>query len=296
MKAHVADYATRVCCVRIEPANDAPVVRLSGYPHELAMSNGAVYQTELGYEFSGYSSTSDFAASSFDLEGILQQGAISRADLFSGIYDNARVKFFATSWAAPVEDEEPCGQLFFGKVDTTDERYSVQLMSMEDVLSQSVGRTHTPTCGWTLFDQTLDGRIIATDRSRCTGPRAAPDGPSFASYLVTGTITSVTSQSIVTDTARTEAADWFGYGNIRFITGPNAGLAPMQIKSFASGVIELIESFFYLPAVGDQYEMIPGCRKRMAEDCVGKFGNGRNFGGKPHVPSPSQYQQVGRGA
>jgi hypothetical protein len=61
-------------------------------------------------------------------------------------------------------------------------------------------------------------------------------------------------------------------------------------------VIQVQEAFFYLPEVGDQYEMIPGCRKRFGDDCVTKWANGRNFGGHPHVPAPSQYGQVGRGA
>lgn len=295
MKAHVADYATRVYCARIVPAGNHPVIRLAGYPVPLAMSNGEVYQVESGYEFSGQSETSDLASSSVDLEGILQMGAVTQDDLASGVYDNARVYAFATSWANPIEDEEPLALYFFGKVELVDEKFSVQLMGLKDPLSQNVGRTYSPSCPWTLFDQSIDGRIIASTRSRCTGPRANPDGPAIADYLVSGTLTGVTSQTVFTDTARAEADDWFGYGEIMFTSGPNAGLKPSQIKSFAGGVITLHEALFYAPSVGDAYQMIPGCRKR-GTDCKNKFGNKINFGGQEHVPSPSQYAQVGRGA
>lgn len=295
MKSHVADWQTRVYCVRIEPANDSPIVRLAGYPVDLAMSNGEVYLTESGYEFSGIDSTSSFASSSVNLDGILQQGAISRDDLMAGKYDNARVYLFATSWDAPVEDEEPVAMMFFGKIDLADERYSVQLMGAIDVLSQSVGHTYSPSCQYTLFDETLDGRILLPSQSRCSGPRSSPDGPVLADHKVTGTLTSVTDQYIFRDSARTEPADWFGYGAIRFTTGPNAGLKPLEIKSYAlNGTIVLHEAMFYLPEVGDQYEMIPGCRKRFAEDCVGKWSNGKNNGSHPHVPVPSVANQVGR--
>lgn len=295
MKAHVADWQTRVYCVRIEPANDAPVVRLAGYPVDLVMSNGEVYLTEQGYEFSGYGASSTFASSSVDLKGILQQGAIARDDLMSGVYDNARVKLFATSWADPIEDEEPIGECFWGKVDTTDDQYTTQLMGKVDVLSQSTGRSYSPTCQWTFLDQTLDGHVLPAAQSRCIGPRSAPDGPSFAALKVTGTLTSVTDQYMFADSARVEAPDYFGAGAIRFTTGPNAGLKPIAIKAFtAGGVFLLQEALFYPPGVGDEYEAIPGCRKRFGDDCVAKWANGINFGGHPHVPAPSQYGQIGR--
>ncbi len=296
MKAHVADWKTRVYCVRIEPANDSPVIRLAGYPVDLNMSNGQVYRTEGCYEFSGLGATSDLTADSIDLSGVLSAGMVTREALNSGIYDNARVKLFATSFAAPVEDEEPLSEFFFGKVTPVDETYSVELMGKIDVLSQSVGRQFSATCPWTLFDETVDGEVKLPSASRCTGPRSAPDGPSIDDFRVTGTITSVTDQYVVTDTARLEADDWFGEGGIRFITGANAGLKGKEIKSFAAGRIEVHEAFFHLPQVGDQYEMIPGCRHRFKEDCIGKWDNAINFGGQPDVPSPSEYSQVGRGA
>ena len=295
MKTHVADWQTRIFCVRIEPANDSPVVRLAGYPVELTMSNGEVYQTESGYEFSGYDATSTFASSSVDLSGILQAGAVSRDDLASGVYDNARVYLFATSWTAPIEDEEPLALMFWGKVDFSDDRYTVQLMSAIDVLSQSTGRTYAPSCPWTLFDETLDGHVLPWTQSKCTGSRSAQDGPLIGDFKVAGTLTGVTDQYRFSDSARTEPSDWFAYGSIRFTTGPNAGLKPIQIKSYAAGVIELHEAAFYLPAAGDSYEMIPGCRKD-ASACKDKWSNKINFGGQDHVPAPSQYSQIGRGA
>ncbi|MNO31440.1 hypothetical protein D3C76_214140 [compost metagenome] len=294
MKAHVADWRARSYCLRIVPES-GPVVRLTDQPTDLVMSNGQVYASEAGYEFSGYGSTSSMSPSSIDLTGILDHG-VSRDQLASGVYDNARVYLFATSWAAPVEDEEALALLILGKTTLYDDRYTAQLMSLVDALNQTVGRQYTAQCPWTLFDQTLDGVIIASTRSRCTGPRVAPDGPNINAYKVTGTVTAVTDLYQFQDSARAEVDDWFTNGAVMFITGANAGLKPKEIKDYtAGGQVIVYEAFHYPIQVGDQYVMIPGCRKRRDEDCVAKYANGANFGGQPDVPAPSQYGQIGRG-
>lgn len=294
MKPHVADWRTRIHCIRIEPV-DGRVLRFAEYPAPIVMSNGETYITENGYEFSGLGSENSMAAASVDLEGILSTGAITRADLTSGVYDNARVYLFATSWATPVEDEEPLALLFWGKTTITEDRsYKAELMGLIDVLSQETSRSYGNMCAYTLFDQSLDGAMISPKRSRCSGPPSAPDGPLLEPHKVTSTATSIGSQYVVHDAVRTEPDDYFGNGAIRFITGHNAGLKPLEIKSYSAGRIEVHEAFSYLPEIGDQYEMIPGCRKRLEEDCVGKWSNAKNFGAFPDIPTPSQYSQVGR--
>ncbi|NMZ77469.1 DUF2163 domain-containing protein [Pseudomonas nitroreducens] len=295
MKSHVADWKTRVYCARIE-AENGTVVRLAAYPLDLVMSNSAVYATESGYEFSGMDATDSMSPSSVDLTGILNHG-ISREQLATGVFDNARCYVFATSWKAPVEDEEPLGVLTLGKTTLTDDAYKAEMMSIVDALNQSVGSVFSAQCPYTLFDQTLDGRIIASTRSRCTGPRSAPDGPNINTYKVSGTVTGVTNQYTFTDTARTEANDWFAAGQVMFVTGANAGLKPLQVKqSTSAGVITTHEPWPHAIAPTDQYVMIPGCRKRRTEDCVAKYGNGKNFGGQPDMPTASQSGSIGRGA
>ncbi|MDU4248999.1 DUF2163 domain-containing protein [Pseudomonas sp.] len=294
MKPHVADWKTRVYCARIV-AVDGTTVFLTEYPVDLTMSNGNVYATESGYEFSGLDTTDDMSPSSVDLNGILNQG-ITRDQLASGVFDNARFYLFATSWANPVEDEEPVGLLIFGKTTLQDSSYKTEMMSLSDALKQSTGSKTSAQCQNILFDQTIDGSIIASDRSSCTGPRSSPDGPALSSFKVSGTVTAVTNQYQFQDSARPEAADWFSSGQVRFITGPNAAVKPIQVKqSQPGGQIICYEPFFYPISVGDQYEMIPGCRKRLMEDCVAKFGNAINFRGQPHMPTSSQSGAVGRG-
>jgi hypothetical protein len=294
MKTHVADWQTRIYCIRIETQNGL-YLRYADYPDEVTMSNGTVYRTQNGYEFSGLTNENSMSANSIDLNGILASGAITRADIDSGVYDNARVYLFATSWASPIENEEPLSLLFWGKTTINDDRsYKAELMGLIDVLSQEPSRSYGNMCSYTLFDRNLDGSPVSSRRSRCSGPRAAPDGPNFDLYKIASSVTSVESQYVVYDSFRYEPDDFYGNGAIRFISGKNAGLKPLEIKSYAGGRIEVHEAFSYLPDVNDLYEMIPGCRKRLTEDCVGKWSNGTNFGGFDDIPAPSQYSQVGR--
>lgn len=297
MKPTLADPQTLVICVRIE-ARGGQVLRFISYPHDLAMSNGNLYRSDLGYEPTAFSVTNGPAPPVLDLSGVFDAFGISRDELISGVWNSAKAYVFATSWANPVEDEEPIGKFVLGKVRIQDERYVVEKMGLIDALNQDEGRTHGPLCPWTLFDETLDGDVLPYHRSRCTGPRSNPDGPLLANYKVTGTVTHVTSNQVWRDENRAEAAGYFNRGSVRWLTGNNAGLRSQEIKAHAAdGTITQFLPTYYPVQVGDQYEMIPGCDKRKTGgDCVGKFSNAINFGGFEEVPTSSAYYQRGTGA
>jgi len=279
MKTTVADYRTRVECLRIVPVTGSQIY-LTDHPRDLLMS-GHTYLSTAGYEFTGYSATAGFSPATIDTSGIAGASGVSRAAVASGLFDGARCYVFATSWANPVEDEEPivCG--VFGKTELMDDRYHISGVSLIDALNQTVGQTYGAQCPKT---------FCGTEYAGC--------GVSLAANTVTGTLTGVTSASVFTSAARTEAADTFGAGTILFTSGPNAGLKALEIKSFAGGVITTYEPAYYLPAVGNSYSMVRGCRKRIS-DCQARwngtstFSNILNFGGFPWIPAGSTYAQVG---
>ena len=274
MKSTVADHRYRVLCLRIVPTAGSPIY-LTDHPRDLAMI-GHTYLSTAGYEFTGYAATSGFSPASIDIEGIAGASGVTRAAVGSGLFDGARCYVFATSWAAPVEDQEPVVAGIFGSATLLDHRFQIGGVSLVDVLNQSVGQTYGAQC-----PKAFGG----TEYAGC--------GVSLAANTVTGTLTSVTSASVFTDSARSEPADTFGAGTIQFISGPNAGLKALEIKSFAAGVITTFEPFYYLPVVGDAYTMVRGCRKRLS-DCQA-YSNVVNFGGFPYIPTGSTYSQVGQG-
>lgn len=278
MKSVVADYRYRVVCLRIVPIyGAATVLRLTEHPRDLTMANGQVYRSDAGYEFTGISAGSGGAAAVIDLDGVIAATGVRREDVASGVYDNARVYLFATSWRAPVENEEPLAFGFLGKTVIRDDRYGAEIMSAQDVLSQAVGETHAPNCQKKFGGQEFGG---------C--------GVDLGPLTVTGTLTAVTSASSFTDSARAEAADTFTAGLIEFTSGANAGLKAQEIQAHATGgVISLFEAFPYPPAIGDAYSLVPGCRKRKV-DCQA-HGNILRFGGKSFVPTGKTYAKIGTG-
>lgn len=278
MKSVVADYQTRVICLRIVPVSGA-TVRLTHYPVDLTMGNGQVYTSFKGYDFSGFESVTSMAPGAIDLQGILGVGGISREAIASGVYDNARCYLFATSWAAPVEDEEELTASIFGKATLIDDRFIIEEMALIDALNQSVGNTYTATCQKTFGNTT--GPLI-TRCNKALGP-----------LTVTGTLTGVTSRLICRDSTRAEASDYFAYGLLSFTSGANAGLKPLQVKRHeADGTLELFEAMPYPMTIGDTYSLIPGCRKRL-EDCRDKWANVTNFGGFTRIPTNNQAGQWG---
>jgi uncharacterized phage protein (TIGR02218 family) len=281
MKSVVADYRYRILCLRIVPVTGSPIY-LTDHPRDLVMS-GHTYLSTAGYQFTGQSATAGFSPASVDIEGIAGASGLSRAAVGSGLFDGARCYVFATSWAAPVEDQEPVVAGLFGKATLLDHRFQIGGVSLIDALNQTVGQTYGAQCPKT---------FCGTEYAGC--------GVSLAANTVTGTLTSVTSASVFTASARTEAADTFGAGTIKFTSGPNAGLKALEIKSFAGGVITTFEPFYYLPVAGDAYSMVRGCRKRLS-DCQNRWNgsgivsNVANFGGFPWIPTGSTYSQVGQG-
>lgn len=276
MKATVADYQYRVMCLRIVPQTGA-TIKLTHYPRDLKMSNGAIYLSTSGYEFTGYSAASNLSPAMIDIDGIAGLAGIGKDEIASGLFDNARCYLFATTWMAPVEDYEPIVASIMGKTTMMDSRYRIEEMALIDALNQTVGKTYTAGCPKTFGGQEFAGC------KKALGP-----------ITVTGTITSVTSTTIFRDSARAEAVDYFGVGTIKFTTGLNAALKPLEIKSYAAnGTIETYEPFYYAVAVGDAYTMIPGCRKRQDQDCRDKWNNVINHGGFKNIPTTSQYASIG---
>ncbi len=284
MKPVVADFHTRVLCLRIETVpldlgspSAIRIIRLTHHPRDIKMSNDEVYLSSSGYDFTAYTTGTGMSPGMIDLQGIAGLAGIGYDEISAGVFDNARAYLFATSWATPVEDEEPIVASIMGKTTLMDDVYKIEEMSLIDALNQSVGETYTTSCPKKFGGQEYAGCKVNL-------------GP----ITVTGTLTDVTDDRIVRDSSRAEADDYFAVGTIRFITGQNADLKPLEIKSYSSdGTIETYEPFHFFPEPGDQYEMIPGCRKRQAEDCFTKWNNVVNFGGFMNIPTQSQYTQPG---
>lgn len=78
---------------------------------------------------------------------------------------------------------------------------------------------------------------------------------------------------------------FFDGGLVIWLTGANSGRA-MEIRTWDAST-RTITLFLPMPddvAVGDEFDIRPGCLKRLLEDCRDKFDNVVNFRGEPYVP------------
>ena len=274
MKTSVADRRYKIHCLRIVPLWGATVY-LTDHVRDVVLGANT-YQTDSGYQFSGLALEDNMSPGVLDLTGVANVAGIDMDAIVAGVFDGARVYAFATTWNAPVVDEEPLGVAILGKTKLEDDRYTIEMMMLIDTLNQTFCKTYTANCQKEFGGQGFAGCKV-----------------DLAPITVTGTLTHVTSSSVFRDSTRAEAADYFGEGTIAFTTGDNAGLKPIKVKSYAAdGTIEVHEAFHYPIAVGDAYTLVPGCRHRL-EDCRDKWNNIANGGMFSFIATTSTYTQIG---
>ena len=234
-------------------ASDRASIYLTDHPRDLTMS-GHTYLSTSGYEFTGYSATAGFAPAASICRGFPALPA-SAARRSPPACSTARWSAFSPPRGPLLSRtrSRSCG--IFGKARLEDDRYTIDGLSLIDALNTARNDQFTAQCPKVFLSQGFGGCLV-------------PVAPN----TVTGSLTSVSSAALFTDTARGEASDTFAAGTIRFTSGPNAGLKALEILSFASGgVIATFEPFYYLPQIGDNYTMVRGCRKRR-QDCEAREG------------------------
>lgn len=230
--------------------------------------DGVTYRADPGLELSSIVTTSGLAVGNLELRTPNDGIVFPATDVFSRKWDHAEFEIFRFAWGAPEAGKDVLLSGHFGELELRDGEVHVELRSLAQYLQQPVGSASSRTCRYRLGD------------ARC---RVDLDA-----LRVTGTVTQVTSQQVFRDSARTEPDDWFGEGVITFTSGQNSGISA-KIRSYAAdGTFTLFLPLVLPVSVGNSYSAVPGCRKRLEEDCRDKYNNVLNFGGEPHRPGTNQ--------
>ena len=69
-----------------------------------------------------------------------------------------------------------------------------------------------------------------------------------------------------------------------FTSGRNAGVT-RTIRTNEGGAITVVMPFYYPPAAGDSFEVLPACDKSV-NCCKVRFNNLAHFRGYPFIPVP----------
>ena len=223
---------------------------------------GNTYLSIVGFTPSSIESKDDFSVDNLDVQGVLQTGYITAPDLMAGVYDYAEVKIFLVNYQDISQGRMWLKRGKLGEVRLQKDTFVAELRGISEALQQHQGQLCSPSC-----------RAILGD-SRCN--------VNLTSFSFNATINVVTSGSIFTANALTQAAGYFTGGEIQWLTGANAGLK-REIKEFSNKQIVLALPMPYALQVGDTFKAVAGCDK-IFSTCKTKFNNVNNFRGEPHVP------------
>lgn len=263
LAAHLAQPVTTLATLWKITRTDGQVFRFTDHDVDIPYGD-EVYVAAQGYEPSEVQTSGRLNVDNLEVVGFLAAAGITQADLEAGKWDYARVEIARVNWANPSQGllYQRAGEL--GQVTVRDGRFVVELRGLMQFLQRQIGRVTAPNCDAKLGD------------TRC--------GVDLGALTVAGTVTAVTSRQAFTDSALAQAEHYFRYGLVTWLTGENAG-ARMEVKAFAAGgAITLQLPMIGAIAVGDTFEIAPGCDKVREGDCITKFDNAINFRGFDLVP------------
>lgn len=228
------------------------------------------------YSPSANDGKADFSVDNMEVLGFLTSLAINENDVAEGKWDYATVSIFMVNRNNIANGVYHMRDGWLGQVAIKSPGiFTAEIRGLSQAIQNTLGDLVTPTCRWTLGDVDAYGNAVLN--SHCT--------INLSAYAVLGVpVTLVSSNQEFTASSLTQAAQWFSFGSLKWVTGNNAGVA-MDIQGFGLGGVVLLQ----LPMInniqlGDTFNIVPGCQKRYAEDCVAKFNNGVNHGGFKDLP------------
>lgn len=253
------DLTTIAFCWRVE-RRDGVALGFTTHDRDLAIGH-LVYRAAPGMLPSAIALSDGFDPDTLDIAGALTSDAIGAADLAAGRWDGAAVTIFMVDWEAPDGERIKLARGELGDVSVEGNGFTTELRGPTALLDRPVVEQTSPECRAQLGDKRC--RVDMAARARTTR------------------IAAVIEEDIV-EVAAAAAGDAYGYGKLRWISGRNSGLESVLLSSVATR-LTLREPPHFAPAVGDLVEISEGCDKRFAT-CTGRFANGVNFRGEPHLP------------
>ncbi len=224
---------------------------------------GLRYESAPGMAPSAVVNSDGLAIDTMDVAGALSADAITADDLAAGRYDAADVALFMIDWRNPEAGRQMLARGSLGTVAAgtgPDTGFTATLRGPTAAFSASCIESYSPECRAELGDW------------RC---RVAMQGRYHRLTVTSTTGLAVSFAGVDADLA----ASLVG-GALRVLTGSLAGLE-RQVLAAEGGLVRLDEALAL--AEGDLVAAREGCDKRFAT-CVGRFANGANFRGEPHVP------------
>ena len=267
----MAGNATSLVHLLLITRTDGQVFGFTSHSADLTIS-AQLYKSGPGLDITSVVTASGFEVDNLELTTLDDGSVFARSDVLAGVWRNAKFSISKCNWASTADGVESVLAGTIGEGTLKDASITLELRGLQQYLQQPVGDVSSKTCRAHFADFPSPNN---NNRCRLTA----------ASFTFAAAVTSLTSNQVFTASALTQAADYFGEGVLTWTTGPNAGLRQKVRTHGAGGVITLSLPMLLAVAVGHQFDVIAGCRKRLTEDCKTKFANVLNFQGEPHRPT-----------
>lgn len=246
---------------------DGEVFAFTTHDEDSDPIDGVVYRADPGLVVNEIVITAGTNVGNLTLETLHDGTVFTPGDVLGGKWRNATFLLFRYNWRDVDQGTEPLLAGTLGELELRENTLTAELRDLRQYLQHPVGDQSSKTCRYRTGD------------SRCM--------VDLSDFTFAGSITHITNaKRIFRDSARAEAADYFGEGEITFTSGDAEGISAKVASYALDGTFTLALPLFVNLEVGDTYIAIAGDRKRFEEDCIAKFNNGLNFGGEPHRRGP----------
>ena len=252
--------------------SDVPIT-FNGNTYITAAKSGVVFNRKTGSKIKWRIGV-EVDTLQFDL--VPNGGTINGQDYLTaidqGVFDGADVTFYHAYWPqgswVPLVSPTGILTMFAGRV--------------APVSAGSTSATFTINSYLDLLNQNLPRNIYQAGCINTLGDTGCTIN--LAALAVAGTVLTGTGAASINATLA-NATGYFNLGKVTFTSGANNGIS-RGVKQYTNGspsVIALMSPFPNIPAIGDTFNVFPGCDK-LQTTCVNKFSNLPNFRGFPYIP------------
>jgi uncharacterized phage protein (TIGR02218 family) len=253
------ELMTAAFCWRLE-RRDGAAIGFTSHDSDVLVG-GFRYRASPGMLPSAVTLTDRFEIDRLDVAGALTSDAIEADDLAAGRWDGAALTIFLVDWEDPEAPTIAIARGELGDISRRGQEFEAELRGPTALLERPVAELTSPECRAMLGDKRC--RVDMAGRTRVTR------------------IVRIDSEREIA-VANHAPGSAYGYGRLRWLSGPNCGLESALAGSNGA-VLTLREAPHFPAELGGLIEIAEGCDKSLAT-CSGRFANVANFRGEPHLP------------
>ena len=239
---------------------DGVTLGFTSHDHDV-VQNGLLLRASPGMKPTTIVESLGIENDGLDVSGALTSDAIRADDLMAGRWDAAYLEIFLFDWSYPDAGRRLLASGELGSISFSGDAFKTEFLGLKQVFERAVAPQTSPSCRARFCD--------------------AACGLNQKRFRHLATVSGTDANRLLIDMP-VVASNGFAYGTVRWVDGPNCGLALDILVSDATGI-----NLASLPdaqvTVGDRVELIEGCDKQIAT-CSGRFANAMNFRGEPYLP------------